>query len=356
MSLLSQYESAVGAQEIRDDESQKQVLQSLETIAANLAKKPFNWLPHRRNTPLLGLYLYGPVGGGKTFLMDLFYQSVTTTRKARYHFHHFMQYVDTQLRRLQGKKDPLRLIAANLAKAAKVLCLDEFMVYDIADAMILAELLQYLIERGVVLVATSNTPPDELYWNGLQRVRFLPAIALIKTHCQVVSLENQHDYRLGGIPVLQAYVYPLNDTSEAILAKQFEVLAKGEYQQTDLVVQNRPITYLKMSSRAIWFQFSVICNVPRSQLDYIELADRFDTIFISGIPILDPNNTVQATMFMHLVDVMYDKGTQLIISAAAPLDKLYIAGEIRVEFMRTLSRLAEMQTENYQHHMREGVA
>jgi len=347
MTLVEKYNLAITHGEINDDLKQREILNALQRVADELIPPKHAWLRRGRKKAVIGLYLYGPVGGGKTYLMDLFYQHLTEPHKARFHFHHFMQQIDAKLRRLQGKKNPLQLIAASLAKSTRVLCLDEFLVHDIADAMILSELLQALLAHDVVLVATSNTRPDDLYLNGLQRARFLPAIDLIKTHCQVLALAESRDYRLGRTPLLQAYLYPLNQTTESLLIQQFDAVAPNSTAHFELPIQNRLIPCVKYSERAVWFEFKVICNLPRSQLDYLEIANRFDTVFVSHIPALTSTDTVSAILLTHFIDVMYDQGVRLVVSAAVPLDLLYTAGGVRQSFQRTLSRLQEMQSVDY---------
>ena len=347
MTLLDKYDAAAACAEINNDPSQRHVITHMQRVADELAASSPSWFNCWRKKPVTGLYLHGPVGVGKTYLGDLFYQNVVEPRKSRFHFHHFMQQVDAQLRRLQGQKDPLRRIAANIAKTTRLLCFDEFMVHDVADAMILAELLQALFAHDVVLVATSNTPPDELYSQGVQRERFLPAIALIKQHCQVLTLAAHPDYRLGRAPQRQAYLYPLDKAAQNVLIEQFAAIAPDVQEGIDLCVQNRLIPCVKCSERAVWFKFDIICNLPRSQLDYIEIADRFETVFVSDIPILTVNDTVRIILLIHFIDVMYDRGIRLVISAAVAVEQLYLKGEMYTVFQRTLSRLAEMQSEDY---------
>lgn len=356
MTLMEQYDAAIARKEISDDSAQREVLMHMQRVADELASSQRNWLRPWRKKEINGLYLYGPVGVGKTYLGDLFFQHVPEPRKARFHFHHFMQQVDAQLRRLQGHKDPLQRVAADIAKTTRLLCFDEFMVHDIADAMILGELLRALFKHHVVLVATSNIHPDGLYENGLHRERFLPAIQLLKEHCEIVSLGEHADYRLGHTPLQHAYLYPLNKNAEQVMAQQFEAIAAKIEENVELTIQNRLIPCVKCSDKAVWFEFNIICNLPRSQLDYLEIADRFDTIFISGIPALTANDTVQVLLLIHFVDVMYDRGIQLVISAAVEVKQLYIEGEMYVKFQRTLSRLEEMQSEDYlQRHQRRQV-
>lgn len=348
MKLIRVYEEAIERGDIEDDPLQRQVLLSMQRLADDLQLPRRSWLNWLQKLPQpVGLYLHGPVGVGKTYLMDLFYDCIEEEQKARIHFHHFMQQVDGKLRQIQGQKDPLRRIAADFAKTIRLLCFDEFIVNDVAHAMILAELLQALFAEGIIFVATSNTAPDDLYLNGIQRQRFLPAIALIKTHCEVIGLGEKRDYRLGRAPIHTAYVYPLNDTTENILQEQFLAISPHSEEKGNLFVQNRMIPFVKCGQRVIWFDFKIICNLPRSQLDYLEIADRFDTVFVSNIPALTANDTVHAILLIHFIDVMYDRGIRVIMSAAVSLDKLYVEGEMSEVFKRTLSRLEEMQSVDY---------
>lgn len=347
MTLMDQYDAAVASAEIDDDFSQRNVIRQMQRVADELAQPRSSWFKCWNKKQVMGLYLHGPVGVGKTYLGDLFYQDAVEPHKSRFHFHHFMQQIDAQLRKLQGQKDPLRRIAANLAKTTRLLCLDEFMVYDVADAMILAELLQALFAHDVILVATSNTCPEDLYLDGVHRERFLPAISLIKQHCQVLALPPHSDYRLGRAPSLQAYFSPLNQAVWQVLSEQFGTISVNVIEGGELNVQNRLIPCVKYSERAVWFKFDVICNLPRSQLDYLEIADRFDTVFVSDVPILTDNDTVRVILLIHFIDVMYDRGIRVVISAAVAVEQLYLKGEKYIAFQRTLSRLKEMQSEDY---------
>jgi len=346
MTLLEHYNAAIARGEINDDPLQREVLTQLQKLAYDLEQEQSSWFSWGKKS-IKGAYIYGPVGVGKTYLVDLFYDCLQEKKKARFHFHHFMQQIDAQLRRLQGQKDPLRLIAKEVAKTTRLLCFDEFLVDDVAYAMILAELLQALVREGVVLVISSNTKPDNLYAKGVQRQRFLPAIVLINKECVVMHLNEERDYRLGREPLLDAYLYPLNQATEDKMEEQFASLAPQAQVNQLVMIQSRGIPYIKSDPKSIWFAFEVLCNFPRSQLDYLELADRFEHIFISGVPSLTVNHTAQAIMFIHFIDVMYDRGIKVIISAAVAMDELYLSGEMFESFKRTLSRLNEMQSVDY---------
>lgn len=347
MSLIEQYDAAIARGDIHDDILQRNVLESLQDVATALERRRPLWFRRRSKSAIKGMYLYGPVGAGKTFLMDLLYQNVDERHKLRLHFHQFMQQIDAQLRQMQGHPDPVKFIAEQLAKTTRLLCLDEFLVQDVATAMVLTELAKVMFARGMVLVMTSNTAPDDLYPDGLQRVRFLPTIELIKQHCEVLDLTEPRDYRLGRTPLAKAYLCPLNHHTQSIMTAQFDALPAGEVDETPLPVQGRIIPTIKRREHAVWFQFDVICNLPRSQLDYLEIANRFTTVFVSDIPVLGVNDTVKALLLTHFIDVMYDRRVRVILSAAAPIDSLYLEGEVYVAFQRTRSRLQEMQSVDY---------
>ena len=351
--LIQHYDAAIAAGDISDSPSQRAVVCALDRVATALVRgKRVWWCPWRRKQ-VQGLYVYGPVGVGKTYVMDLFYQHVPLPQKARFHFHHFMQMIDAQLRRLQGVRDPLRQFAHAFAQSIRILCLDEFLVHDVADAMILAELLHVLLKQGVVLIATANTRPDDLYLYGVRRERFLPVIARIKHDCQIITLDDHHDHRLGRALQLEAYLTPLSEQVHGAFVRQFAVISPIFTVGGTLNIQNRAIACVQIGVRAVWFLFDVICSMPRSQLDYLEIAERFDTVFVSDILAIDPDDTVRAILLIHFVDVMYDQGVRLIVSAAVPPGDLYPKGAMCIPFKRTLSRLHEMQSEDYlQRHRR----
>lgn len=345
--LINQYDAAIYQGDIKDDPLQREVLKYMQRLANELKKSSSSWLYPFIRSQIRGIYLYGPVGVGKTYLVDLLYQYVEEKKKARFHFHHFMQQIDAQLRQLQGQKNPLHQIAKKLAKSTRVLFFDEFMIHDVAYAMILAELVQALIAHDVILIISSNSAPDDLYRNGVHRQRFLPAIAAIKDNCQILNLNEQKDYRVGRTPLLDAYLFPLNEKTFKTMEKQFALLANECDEEGVISIQNREISYLKRGEKLIWFAFDILCNQPRSQLDYLEIADKFDTVFVSDVPILSENHTLQAIMFIHFIDVMYDRGIKIIISAEVSAEALYLNGEMKESFQRTLSRLLEMQSVDY---------
>ena len=345
MNLLNAYDAAIAAGQITDDPQQRALIPYFQELMDALHKPQPLWF--RQKPAIKGIYLYGTVGAGKTYLMDLFYKELHLRHrgKVRLHFHHFMQQIDGQLRRLQEQKNPLQMIARHLAKTTKVLCLDEMLVNDVAHAMILAELFAHLFKAGIILITTSNTAPDDLYRNGLQRLRFLPAITAVKKHCIILNLIIQHDFRLNRKPLHQAYVYPLNAHSEAILDSQFKVLGGTVQHAGEILIQNRQIYYIKRNTNAIWFDFNVICNLPRSQLDYLEITQQFSTVIVSNIPVLNNIDSANAILLVNFIDVLYDQKIHLLLSAEVPLEQLFAMAQER--FKRSYSRLQEMQSMNY---------
>ncbi|WP_440224291.1 cell division protein ZapE [Dokdonella sp. MW10] len=348
----ARYAAGVARRDWQHDAAQESALVAFDRIHAELAARPapslWQRLRGQRPPSPRGLYLWGSVGRGKTFLMDLFYEALPTTRKRRVHFHRFMQDLHAELRTLAGRSDPLVEVAGRIADEAEVLCLDEFFVLDIGDAMILGNLLAALFERGVVLVTTSNTPPPSLYKDGLQRERFLPAIALIEKHCEVVEMVSPTDWRLRALR--QAPVYhcpPGADAERAMLATFHRVAHGNEREAVTLQVNDRPIPARRASDGAIWFDFDALCEGPRGVADYIFLARTYATILISGVPEFTPQTEDAAQRFVEFVDEAYDRGVKLVLSAAAPIVDLYDGRRLRAVFARTESRLIEMQSEDY---------
>lgn len=297
-----------------------------------------------------GLYLWGDVGRGKTFLMDLFFDTLPLEKKTRIHFHRMMSDVHARLKTLGNIENPLDKVAADIAQETRVLCFDEFFVADIADAMILDRLLDGLFRRSVTLVATSNSPPAELYPNGLQRERFLPAIELLESRTRVLHLGGETDYRLRLLQQAGTYLTPVNADTAAKLSHYFQEIASGERVEGRLLdVLGRQIPSERCAKGVVWFDFESICDGPRSQQDYIEIARWYPTVIISGIPVLTREKENQARRFVALVDEFYDRKVKLIVSAQAGLESIYEGQKIAFEFQRTTSRLVEMQSTAYLH-------
>jgi len=295
-----------------------------------------------------GLYFWGGVGRGKTYLVDTFYESLPFPDKMRTHFHRFMQRVHNELDHYKGEKNPLTLVAGKFAAEARVICFDEFFVKDITDAMILANLLEALFARGVVLVATSNIVPEELYKDGLQRARFLPAIDLLERHCEVVNVDSGIDYRLRALERAEIFHAPLDAAAEAELERSFREIARHEGERdVALEINHRVLRARRLHDDVVWFEFRELCDGPRSQNDYIELAREFHSVLISNVTRMSGATDDQARRFINLVDEFYDRGVKLLMSAEVPAEQLYADGRLEFEFRRTLSRLQEMQSHDY---------
>jgi cell division protein ZapE len=298
--------------------------------------------------PEVGLYLWGGVGRGKTYLVDTFYDCLPFERKLRIHFHRFMQRVHAELTKLEGQKNPLEIVADRLAQDARVVCFDEFFVTDIGDAMILGGLMEGLFARGVTLVATSNIVPEKLYENGLQRQRFLPAIALVQKYTKVVNVDAGVDYRLRTLERAELYHFPLDEGADLSLQESFERLAPEPGKRWErLEINGRYLTCRCVAEDVAWFDFAELCDGPRSQNDYIELSRIFHAVLLSGVPEFVPEKDDQARRFINLVDEFYDRNVKLVMAAALPLQDLYRGGKLEFEFQRTISRLQEMQSHEY---------
>jgi cell division protein ZapE len=355
MSPAEHYQRQLDSGRLLTDEAQAQAIVHFQRLHERLlshhARGKKSFLPRWIRTPppaVSGLYLWGGVGRGKTWLMDIFFTSLPLSAKRRLHFHRFMSEVHQRLAALQGQANPLEAVADGIAGDAQVICLDEFQVGDIGDAMILGRLLSALFARGVTLVATSNCAPDALYPNGLQRTAFLPAIARIKAHTQVVELASNHDYRLRFLEQAETYHTPLDARGEAVLLEAFEKIAPeiGQAHIT-LDINGRQLTLLRHADSIAWASFATLCEDPRSQSDYLELARCYHTLLISGIPRLHDGQNDQARRFINLIDVLYDHNVTLIVSAAAPPEQLYQGAGLAFEFARTASRLREMQSRDW---------
>jgi cell division protein ZapE len=280
--------------------------------------------------------------------MDTFYEGLPISRKMRVHFHRFMQLVHQQLNDLKGEKNPLEIVADNLHSQARIICFDEFFVKDIGDAMILGTLLDALFRKGVSLVCTSNIAPDLLYQDGLQRQRFLPAIALLNEHTEVVNIDGGTDYRLRSLEQAELYYAPLGDAAERSLQKSFRSLALEDgTHDVELFVNGRSLRAIQRADDVIWFDFKELCDGPRSQNDYIELAREFHAVLISNLPVLTSDTEDQARRFISLIDEFYDRRVKVILSAASSINKIYQGKLLEFEFERTESRLLEMQSHEY---------
>ncbi len=351
--MLGAYAAALEAKGFEADPAQMQAVERLETLFQSLVDfKTARGNKIRRliSAPAVprGVYFWGGVGRGKSFIMDCFFAAVPYKRKKRIHFHAFMHQIHAELRQYAGKADPLVLVAERIAKETRLLCFDEFHVSDIADAMILGRLLEILFEKGVVFVMTSNYPPDNLYPNGLQRQNFLPTIALIKSKMDVMPLDGGQDYRLRKLEVMPVYHVPHDAETERALAEYFEVAATMPGTMGEGIdINNRQIKTVRLAPGVVWFDFHSICGDGRAQTDYLELVREHHTILVSDIPVLEVRHGAEARRFTWLVDVCYDHRVKLILSAATYPDDLYVEGPNAHEFFRTASRLTEMQSREY---------
>jgi cell division protein ZapE len=300
--------------------------------------------------PVKGLYFWGGVGRGKTYLVDTFFDALPIERKTRTHFHRFMKRVHEEMRTLKGEKNPLTIIGKRFADEARVICFDEFFVSDITDAMILATLMEELFKNGVSLVATSNIVPDGLYKDGLQRARFLPAIALLKEHTDIVNVDSGVDYRLRALEQAELFHFPLGQAAEDSLRKSFQSLLPDCTHMVEneaLMIENRAIHAVRVCEDVAWFEFRELCDGPRSQNDYIELGKIFHAVILANVEQMSVAKDDMARRFINLVDEFYDRNVKLIISAEVELKDLYTGGRLSFEFQRTLSRLLEMQSHEF---------
>lgn len=363
-SPTSRYQQALNDGSHQPDNVQLEAVNRLETIfrALTTPARPapqesglmarFGKLLGKRespiNAPVRGLYMWGGVGRGKTWLMDLFYHSLPGERKQRLHFHRFMLRVHEELTALQGQSDPLEIIADRFKAETDVLCFDEFFVSDITDAMLLGGLMKALFARGITLVATSNIPPDELYRNGLQRTRFLPAIDAIKQHCDIMNVDAGVDYRLRTLTQAHLWLSPLNEETRQQMDKLWLALAgtKVEHAPT-LEINHRPMQTLAVENQTLAVSFTTLCVDARSQHDYIALSRLFHTVLLSDVPVMTPLMESEARRFIALVDEFYERHVKLVVSAASPLYEIYQGERLKFEFQRCLSRLQEMQSEEY---------
>jgi cell division protein ZapE len=350
------YAAGVARGDWNDDPAQHATLRELDRIHAALLDPPrrglFDGLLGRKPQPPQGLYLWGGVGRGKTFLIDLFFDALgegeAAPGKRRTHFHRFMREVHAQLRTHAGESDPLATIAREWGRQLRVLVLDEFFVNDIGDAMLLGRLLERLFAEGVVLVTTSNTEPRNLYKDGLQRASFVPAIAQIEHHCRVLHLDSAHDYRLRALTRSPVYRAPIDGASDTWLGERWhELTATCPREQGPLVIDGREIPVRALAEGHAWFDFAALCEGPRAASDYIEIATECHTVLLGGIPLFDGGNDDPARRFVHLIDELYDRHVNLVCTATAAPTALYAGQKLAHAFERTASRLIEMQSAEY---------
>ncbi|MEI9533684.1 cell division protein ZapE [Moellerella wisconsensis] len=363
---LTLYQQSLDAGDYQPDDVQRKTVERLDEIYHQLIERSKNNQPEKslgfkqrlgkllnKKTPsaippVQGLYLWGGVGRGKTWLMDMFYQSLPIERKLRLHFHRFIQRVQQELIAQQGKENPLEIIADGFKAQADVVCFDEFFVSDITDAMILGTLFEALFARGITLIATSNIPPDELYRNGLQRARFLPAIEQIKKHCEIMNVDAGIDYRLRTLTQAHLYLTPLSEQNRQQLNTMFVRLAGKKAEANPiLVVNHRQMPALYSADGVLAITFNVLCEDPRSQNDYIFLSTCYHTVLLYDVPMMGSSNESAARRFLALVDEFYERKVKLIINAQVAMEQLYQGQLLQFEYQRCLSRLQEMQSEDY---------
>lgn len=352
MSVLAAYEAELAARGYKSDPAQLRAVVALEKCAlewSEYKQKRSNALKKLLSRPPIprGVYLYGGVGRGKSFLMDCFYNAVPLKRKTRLHFHEFMREVHRELRDLQGIVNPLDALAKRMAKRFRLICFDEFHVSEITDALILHRLLAALFEKGVGLVTTSNFKPDDLYPGGMHRDRILSAIALLNESLEVVNVDNGTDYRSRTLEQIKMYHQPWGEAADAEMADAFAKLAESVDENPILHIEAREIYAKRKAGGVVWFDFKTLCGGPRSQNDYLEISTQFHTVLLSNVPTMPPRLSSEARRFTWLVDVLYDRRVKLILSAEVAPHALYTEGPLAHEFPRTVSRINEMQSVEY---------
>ncbi len=352
MSVRELYQRELVARGYTSDAAQLRAVDALERCErewADYKARRSNAITKMLVRPPLprGVYMHGGVGRGKSFLMDCFFQAVPLVRKTRLHFHEFMREVHRELQDLKGTADPLDELGRRIARRHRLICFDEFHVADVTDAMILHRLLQAMFANRVSIVTTSNFHPDGLYPNGLHRDRILPAITLLKQKLEVIAVDAGTDYRTRKLQGLELYHTPLDDHADAALADAFGQLAEAKDEDPLLHIEHREVRCRRRAGGVVWFDFRELCGGPRSQNDYLEIASRFHTVVLSGVPQMPPRLASEARRFTWLVDVLYDRRVKLILSAEVAPEQLYLEGPLAHEFPRTVSRLMEMQTAEY---------
>lgn len=358
MTVLARYHADLERPDFFRDAAQENAVRHLQRLYDDLVRQSQGGpgvllqklFGKKQAGPIKGLYFWGGVGRGKTYLVDTFYDALPFPQKMRTHFHRFMKRVHEEMKTLSGEKNPLVIIAKRFAAEAKVICFDEFFVSDITDAMILATLLDELFKNGVSLVATSNIVPDGLYRDGLQRARFLPAIALLKQHTEVVNVDSGVDYRLRALEQAELYHYPLDAEAELSLERSFHSLIPEHcviQENEPILIEKREILARKIGDDVVWFDFRELCDGPRSQNDYIEIGKIYHAVLLAKVERMDASKDDMARRFVNLVDEFYDRNVKLILSAEVELQALYSGGRLEFEFQRTLSRLLEMQSHEF---------
>jgi cell division protein ZapE len=358
MTPWEKYQDDLSLIDFQYDEAQENAVKELQRLYDELTqpKKKRTWrvtlkskFGKRMNRPSIqGIYFWGGVGRGKTYLVDTFYECLPFKNKMRIHFHRFMHRVHQELKLLDKQEDPLKIIAKKLAKETRIICFDEFFVSDITDAMILGTLIQELFSHGIVLVATSNIEPDGLYKNGLQRTRFLPAIDLINQQTRVVNVDSGNDYRMRTLEQAEIYHFPLDKQAQINLDNYFNKLSPDKCENNIAIdIEGRKISAMKKAEGVIMFEFLALCDGPRSQTDYIEISREFQTVLLANVSQMDETKDDIARRFIAMIDEFYERKVKLIISAQVDMEALYINGRLTFEFQRCLSRLQEMQSRAY---------
>lgn len=351
-SPAERYAKAISSGQFMADDAQAEAVHELNRVWEELisrykaSKKAFRRF--RRQTAPQGVYMWGGVGRGKTWLMDQFYESIPFRRKTRMHFHHFMQYVHKELNKNSGQQNPLDIVAEQIYKEAVVICFDEFFVSNVTDAMILSDLFQKLFTRGITLVATSNIAPDGLYKNGIHRDRFIPTIEMVKKHCRVLNVDAGVDYRLRVLKQAQLFKSPLTHEHKLWMAQRFAALTQSQTVSDEpIIINGRNVDTLGHTEDVLWCEFSELCMKPRSPADFIQISNIYNTVLVSNVPNLNDVLSEGTRRFIYLVDEFYDRGVKLLLTSEAGIIDLYSGEKLAFEIERTRSRLLEMQSDEY---------
>ena len=352
LSPAERYAQAISSGQFMPDEAQARAVHELNRAWEELilrykaSKKAFRRF--RRQTAPQGVYMWGGVGRGKTWLMDQFYDSIPFRRKTRMHFHHFMQYVHKELNKNSGQQNPLDIVAEQIYKNSVVICFDEFFVSNVTDAMILSDLFQKLFVRGITLIATSNIAPDGLYKNGIHRDRFLPTIEMVKQQCVILNVDAGVDYRLRVLKQAQLFKSPLTQDHQIWMAQRFSALTSSQtISEEPIIINGRNVETIGHTEDVLWCEFSELCMKPRSPADFIEIANTYNTVLVSNVPDLNDYLSEGTRRFIYLVDEFYDRGVKLLLTSHASIIEIYSGDKLAFEIERTRSRLLEMQSDDY---------